>query len=163
MPAGFKLEKEEHTPETEEYGINSFVYRNRKPFDPTRFWKFVQSDFPGNIIRSKGLFWLASRPNRHHLGQAGGSLKADSAGVWWCSMSFDERFQYPAFINNQEQIEQNWDLTFGDRKTELVFIGQQLDRAFITDLLDQCIATEEELNTEDWTVGYEDAWPVERL
>ena len=57
-----ELNKEEHTPETEEYGISSFVYRTKKPFDPIRFWKFLQQGFPTSIIRSKGLFWLASRP-----------------------------------------------------------------------------------------------------
>ena len=57
-----ELSKDEHTPETEEYGIGSFVYRTKIPFDPIRFWDFVQNQFPNNIIRSKGLFWLASRP-----------------------------------------------------------------------------------------------------
>lgn len=55
-----ELNKEEHTPETEEYGITSFVYRANKPFDPDRFWHFVQYQFPNNVIRSKGMFWLAS-------------------------------------------------------------------------------------------------------
>lgn len=77
-----ELNKDEHIPETEEYGINSFVYRSKKPFDPKRFWHYIQSKFPQNIIRSKGLFWLASRPEQALIwGQAGGSLKADSAGV----------------------------------------------------------------------------------
>ena len=59
-----ELKKDEHTPETEEYGISSFVYRTKKPFDPVRFRNFVQSEFPMNIIRSKGLFWIASRPDQ---------------------------------------------------------------------------------------------------
>lgn len=84
-----ELKKEEHTPETEEYGISSFIYRTKKPFDPVRFWKFVQQGFPLSIIRSKGLFWLGSRPDQALIwGQAGGSLKADSAGVWWTSMLY---------------------------------------------------------------------------
>ena len=83
-----ELNKEEHTPETEEYGISSFVYRNKKPFDPIRFWNYIQNAFPLSIIRSKGLFWLSSRPDQALIcGQAGGSLKADSAGVWWSSMT----------------------------------------------------------------------------
>ena len=87
-----ELNKTSHTPETEEYGIGSFVYRRKKPFDSVRFWNFVQSEFPNNIIRSKGLFWLASRPNQALIwSQAGGSLKSDSAGVWWSSMSSFEK------------------------------------------------------------------------
>jgi len=77
-----ELNKEEHTPETEEYGISTFVYRSKKPFDPSRFWKYVQQDFPNNIIRSKGMFWLASRPNQAMIwSQAGGSLRTDSADI----------------------------------------------------------------------------------
>ena len=59
-----ELKKDGHTPETEEYGISSFVYRSRKPFDPERFWTYIEQEFPTTIIRSKGLFWLASRPDQ---------------------------------------------------------------------------------------------------
>ena len=62
-----------------------------------------------------------------NLSQAGGSLQADSAGVWWSSMSFEERIQYISFVENQKQIETGWDKTFGDRKNEIVFIGQEMD------------------------------------
>lgn len=158
-----ELNKEEHTPETEEYGIGSFVYRSKKPFDPDRFWHFVQQQFPNTIIRSKGMFWLASRPKQALIwGQAGGSLKADSAGVWWCSMPFEKRTQYVSFIENQQHIESDWDLTFGDRKNEIVFIGQEMDEALIRSLLDKCLATEKELETGKWEAGYEDEWPVHR-
>ena len=158
-----ELNKEEHTPETEEYGIGSFVYRSKKPFDPDRFWYFVQQQFPNTIIRSKGMFWLASRPKQALIwGQAGGSLKADSAGVWWCSMPFEKRTQYLSFIENQQHIESDWDLTFGDRKNEIVFIGQEMDEALIRSLLDKCLATEKELETGKWEAGYEDEWPVHR-
>ena len=79
-----ELNKEEHTPETEEYGIGSFVYRTKLPFDPERFWQFFQTKFPSNIIRSKGLFWIASRPNQALIwGQARQSIRTDSAGLWW--------------------------------------------------------------------------------
>ena len=81
-----------HTPETEEYGINSFVYRNEKPFHPQRFWQFIREDFPQSIIRSKGLFWIASRQDQAlNWSQAGGSMKAEGAGVWWSSMRSEER------------------------------------------------------------------------
>ena len=158
-----ELSKEEHTPETEEYGIGSFVYRTKTPFDPIRFWDFVQNQFPNNIIRSKGLFWLASRPEQALVwGQAGGSLKADSAGVWWSSMPFEKRIMQYAFVENQEQIESGWDDTFGDRKNEIVFIGHHLDEKLIRSLLDNCLSTNHEIDTGKWESGYEDNWPVER-
>lgn len=158
-----ELNKEEHTPETEEYGISSFVYRTKKPFDPSRFWNFVQHQFPNNVIRSKGLFWLASRPEQALIwGQAGGSLKADSAGVWWSSMPFDKRIRQMAFIENQAEIEKDWDITFGDRKNEIVLIGQNMDETLLRSLMDACLATDLELATKAWKEGYQDSWPVER-
>ncbi|MEM1324431.1 MAG: GTP-binding protein [Bacteroidota bacterium] len=144
----------EHTPETEEYGIGSFVYRTRRPFDSVRFWYYVQHHFPHNIIRSKGLFWLASRPAQALVwGQAGGSLRADSAGVWWSSMPYSQRTRYMAFVENQELIEANWDSTFADRKTEIVIIGQDMDEAKIRRELDACLTTDKELSTKRWEEG----------
>lgn len=158
-----ELSKEEHTPETEAYGIRSFVYRSKKPFDPERFWKYIQQSFPHTIIRSKGLFWLASRPEQALVwGQAGGSLKADSAGVWWSSMPFEKRIQNSVFIENQDQIENDWDPEFGDRKNEIVFIGQDLDEKQIRSDLKTCLSTDEELSTQKWKDGYDDRWPVQR-
>ena len=124
-----ELEKDEHTPETEEYGISSFVFRSKKPFDPVRFWDYLQNKFPTSIIRSKGLFWLSSRPDQALVwSQAGGSLKAEGAGVWWASMLFHERIKYLPFVENQKQIESEWDKLFGDRKNEIVFIGQNNEK-----------------------------------
>ena len=158
-----ELNKEEHTPETEEYGISSFVYRTKKPFDAVRFWDYVQHKFPHNVIRSKGMFWITSRPEQALIwGQAGGSLRADSAGVWWCSMPYQKRIQYYSFVENKEMIESDWDATFGDRKSEIVFIGQDMDEAAIRKELDDCLATAEELSTQKWEKGYEDEWPVQR-
>jgi G3E family GTPase len=159
-----ELKKEEHTPETEEYGISSFVFKSKMPFHPERFWNYVQHQFPQNIIRSKGLFWLASRPDQALIwGQAGGSLRSDNAGVWWSSMPFDKRIQQAAFIDNQAHIESDWDKTFGDRKNEIVFIGQHLDEPLIRKELNACLVTELELvdiNLE--TDRFADDWPVER-
>ncbi|MGK0363524.1 MAG: G3E family GTPase [Saprospiraceae bacterium] len=159
-----ELNKEEHTPETEEYGIGSFVYRSKRPFDPERFWLYVQDKFPSTIIRSKGMFWLASRSEQAFIwGQAGGSLKTDSAGVWWSSMPYGERIQYMAFVDNQKKIESNWDKAFGDRKNEIVFIGQDMDEEQIRLQLNACLATNEELSTQKWEEGYVDEWPVQRV
>jgi len=158
-----ELNKEEHTPETDEYGISSFVYRSRKPFDPVRMWAYVQRKFPHTVIRSKGMFWIASRPDQALIwGQAGGSLRTDSAGVWWDSMPWEKRIRYVAFLENQQLIESDWSGTFGDRKTEIVFIGQDMDEVGIRAALDTCLATDEELKTERWKEGYADEWPVEK-
>ena len=159
-----ELNKDEHTPETEEYGISSFVYRSKKPFDPKRFWEYVQKKFPNTVIRSKGLFWLSSRPDQALVwSQAGGSLKADGAGVWWASMNFEKRMQHLSFVQNQKEIESDWDKNFGDRKNELVFIGQKMDEQFIRKELDYCLANEEEFNSQEWKAGFSDNWPVERM
>ena len=158
-----ELNKEEHTPETEEYGIGSFVYRTKLPFDPERFWHFFHAKFPSNIIRSKGLFWIASRPNQALIwGQAGGSIRTDSAGLWWSSMPFSSRTQFPSFVENQADIEKTWDPLFGDRKTEIVIIGQDLDELHIRQELDACLVPAHTLAT-NWEEGYMDSWPVERV
>lgn len=159
-----ELKKHHHTPETEEYGITSFVYRTKKPFDPVRFANYIQHDFPQSIIRSKGLFWLASRPEQALVwSQAGGSLKADNAGVWWSSMPFEQRIQQLAFVENKDLIESDWDIKYGDRKNEIVFIGQYINETLMRSQLDACLATGEELQTNTWEEGYQDNWPVERV
>ena len=158
-----ELSKDEHIPETEEYGISSFVFRSRAPFDPKRFMHFIQSNFPDTVIRSKGLFWLASRPEQALVwGQAGSSLKVDSAGVWWSSMSDQSRSQNLTFLENQDQIEESWDERFGDRKNEIVFIGQHINEAEIRSKLNECLLTNQELAAQQWLKGYEDEWAVER-
>ena len=161
--AGWIKELEnEHIPETEEYGIGSFVYRRKKPFHPDRFLNFIKYQFPKNIIRSKGLFWIASRADQALVwSSAGGSVKTDPAGVWWDSMPFSERINYANFVNNQQMIESDWCSDFGDRKIELVFIGQQLDVNAITTKLDECLLNEEEIvawKNEDLHLS--DSWPV---
>tara|TARA_Y100000992_G_scaffold87688_1_gene56312 strand:- start:157 stop:1356 length:1200 start_codon:yes stop_codon:yes gene_type:complete len=161
--AGWIKELEnEHIPETEEYGIGSFVYRRKKPFHPNRFLDFIQHTFPKNIIRSKGLFWIASRPDQALVwSSAGGSLKTDPAGVWWDSMPFSERINYADFVNNQQMIESEWSSDFGDRKIELVFIGQQLDVSAITKKLDECLLNQEEvIEWKDGKLQLTDNWPV---
>ncbi len=157
-----ELQKDEHTPETEEYGISSFVFKAKKPFDPRRFLNFAH-EFPDTIIRSKGLFWLASRSDQALVwGQAGGSLKAHSAGVWWSSMPVKQRIQFSSYVDSQDIIEETWDRTFGDRKIELVFIGQEMDKENIINQLNSCLATDEELSTLEWRFGYEDTWSIPR-
>lgn len=161
--AGWIKELEnEHVPETEEYGIGSMVFRSKRPFHAGRFLTYVNTQFPQNIIRSKGLFWLASRHDQALIwSSAGGSCKVDPAGVWWASMSFSERIGSAAFVQNQELIESDWDAIYGDRKNELVFIGQYLQKEKLLDGLNACLLTDMEV--ELWKNGLleqEDQWPV---
>ena len=155
-----ELNKGYHIPETEEYGITSFVYRSRRPFHPERFWNYINENWHANIIRSKGLFWLASRKNEAlNWSQAGGSLKADKAGVWWCSMPYSERIQYPAFVENQELIEKKWDKRYGDRENELVIIGQDLDKAVIIQELESCLCNANEIELMEKGGSFKDPFP----
>lgn len=136
----------EHTPETEEYGINSFVFRDSRPFHPERFWHFLTQQFAPNIIRSKGIFWLASRPSEAiNWSQAGGSMRVDKAGVWWASMPMSQRLAYAAYLEHRQDIENKWDSRFGDRLNELVFIGQAIDAVRINNDLEACLCTQDEI------------------
>lgn len=129
-----------HVPETEEYGISSFVFRANRPFHPERFWDYLNNNWHSNIIRSKGIFWIASRPDDAlNWSQAGGSLKADKAGVWWCSLPYRERIRYAAFVDNQREIEKRWDMKYGDRYNEIVIIGQDMDKRSIYFELENCL------------------------
>ena len=163
--AGWMRELEnEHVPESEEYGIGSLVFRSEKPFHPERFLNYISNRFPPNIIRSKGLFWLASRSDQTLVwSTAGGSVKSDPAGVWWASMPFSERISYLSFLNNQKMIESDWNPLFGDRKIELVFIGQHLEVSRITKQLEKCLLTESEIS--QWKAGAftnTDRWPIQK-
>lgn len=149
-----------HTPETEEYGISSFVFRDKRPFHPERFWNYIGEEWHAGIIRSKGLFWIASRPDSAmNWSQAGGSLRAENAGVWWASMTFRERSQYASFLNNQQQIESRWDKRFGDRQNELVIIGQDLNEDLICLELEKCLCSEEEIRSMEAGGKFIDPFP----
>jgi G3E family GTPase len=139
--AGWQKELEgEHIPETEEYGISSFVFRNQKPFHPERFWKYLNEEYPSGVIRAKGLFWLASRPNDAiNFSQAGGSSRIEKAGIWWTSMPFNERIKYQAFVDNKEDIESKWHEQWGDRINEIVFIGQDIDKDKMIASIENCL------------------------
>jgi len=156
-----ELEGGHHTPETEEYGITSFVFRDKRPFHPTRFWDYIQADWYAGILRSKGLFWLASRQDQAlNWSQAGGSLRADSAGVWWASMPFNQRIHYASFLENQTLIEGRWDKRFGDRQNELVIIGQDLPVEQIKEELISCLCREDEIKAMETGYVFADPFPV---
>ncbi|MGX5857150.1 GTP-binding protein [Dyadobacter jiangsuensis] len=157
-----ELEKAEnggHVSETEEYGISSFVFRDARPFHPKRFWDYIQQNWPAGIIRSKGLFWLASRTSQAlNWSQAGGSVRAESAGVWWASMPSEQRKRYQAYIDNRDAIEARWG-EFGDRINELVLIGQDLDQRQITKELEACLCTEREIGLMENGMRFADPFP----
>jgi G3E family GTPase len=149
-----------HTPETETYGFNSFVFRARKPFHPERFFKFLNEDFPGNIFRSKGFFWLASRPHEALTwSQAGGSLRYEVIGSWWVAKPLHERLKNPFYLENQELVEGAWDNLWGDRKQELVFIGQQIDPQLIAQALERCLLRDWEVEDFKEGVAFTDPFP----
>ncbi|WP_223583687.1 GTP-binding protein [Sphingobacterium sp. GVS05A] len=140
---------EEHVPETEEYGISSFVFRSQRPFHPQRLHCYLNDDYPHNIIRAKGLFWLASRPDTAiSFSQAGGSIRLESAGSWWSSMPEEMRYQHPIYSEIKADLLKRWHPEWEDRKNELVFIGQHLDKEKYIKELESCLLTEEE--ADDW-------------
>lgn len=150
---------ETHTPETEEYGVGSFVYEREIPFHPERFAKICQQEWKG-VIRSKWLIWLASRNNlAGNWSQAGWSIRLDGIGTWMASFSREERMLYSP-EDNEMYKEEFGHKRFWDRRIELVIIWVDMDKQEIIKLLDSALLTDEELNSpEDWT-NYLDPFPA---
>lgn len=131
----------EHTPETEEYGVSSFVYRARRPFDPAKVHAVLNGDLPG-VIRAKGHFWLATRPDWvAEFSLAGALSSVKPLGTWWAAVPRD---RWPGHEAGQAYIESHWSEPFGDRRQEIVFIGAGMDRAAITAALDACLTGPED-------------------
>ncbi|MNJ43083.1 putative metal chaperone YciC [compost metagenome] len=138
-----ELQQESHTPETEEYGISSFVYRRARPFHPERLAQFM-GDWPEEVVRAKGLAWLAGKSDlAASLSQAGPSIQFGPAGRWLAS--FSEQEQQEVF-RSEPEILQKWDEQWGDRTNEIVFIGIHMNRNDIEETLDQCLLTDEEMS-----------------
>ena len=159
-PGWLKEMRGEHIPETEEYGIGSFCYEARRPFHPDKFHEFLHNTKQyGKLIRSKGFFWLATRPEyAGQWSQAGGIARYGFAGLFWKAVpkkDWPEDEEYLASIKNQ------WVEPFGDMRQELVFIGQGLDQEKMTQKLDQCLLTEEEvLKGREYWATLEDPFPA---
>ena len=143
-PGWLKEMRGEHVPETEEYGIGSFSYEARRPFHPEKFYQLLHStDRFGKLIRSKGYFWLATRPEfAGQWSQAGGIARYGFAGMFWKATP---KNRWPTDKEYLESIEKQWVEPFGDMRQELVFIGQSLDKAAMIEALDQCLLTDAEL------------------
>jgi len=132
----------EHTPETEEYGIASFVYRHRWPFHPKRLARELDRAWPG-VLRSKGFFWLATRPDVQALwSQAGLSVSLEPLAPWYAATPDDE-WEFDS-DQDRDDLMARWDPTLGDRQTEIVFIGIDMDETGIRARLDRCLLTPKE-------------------
>ncbi|MBD2868479.1 GTP-binding protein [Paenibacillus arenilitoris] len=137
-----ELQKEHHTPETEEYGISSFVYTRKVPFHPERLLKWM-AKWPKAVVRSKGILWLATRNNTAiSFSQAGVSRQLAPAGLWVASLSEEER---RAYFGTDYPKSPDWDDKWGDRVTKLVFIGMDLNKEAIIGSLDGALLTDEEM------------------
>jgi G3E family GTPase len=142
-PGWAKELRGEHTPETEEYGISSFVYRARRPFHPQRFYDLLMSEAIEGVLRSKGFFWLATRMDTAMLwSQAGVKANIKRSGKWWATVP---REQWPTDPRARNYVAQRWEEPFGDRRQELVFIGIDIDKTAITAALDACLLSDDEM------------------
>ncbi len=147
-----------HTPETEAYGISSFVYKARHPFHPSRLDAWLRRPWPG-VVRAKGWFWVASRPNHTAAFQLAGATRETAlAGMWWAAVSPERRPDDRAFLAHLESL---WHPTYGDRRQEIVLIGVDLDQQALTEAFDACLLTEAELaRPELWgSMPHPFAWP----
>jgi len=138
---------DDHVPETEEYGISSFVYRARGPFEPVKLHAFFNRSWPG-VVRAKGFFWLATRPQFvGEVSQAGALVRHEATGYWWAAVP---KKNWPDDEALVARIKKGWHKLWGDRRQEIVFIGTpEMDKAAITAELDACLLTLPEEGTVD--------------
>ncbi|HMP74604.1 MAG TPA: GTP-binding protein [Kiritimatiellia bacterium] len=145
-------------PETEEYGIGSFVYRARRPFHPGRLWDFFAGNKLEGVLRSKGVMWLASRPEiAGAWSQAGQTCQLDPGGLWWAALPESE---WPEDEEIRAEIAGVWEPGVGDRRQEVVMIGIGMDRERLVAGLNECLLTKDEMREGDvvWE-RYEDLFP----
>ncbi len=131
----------EHTPETEEYGVSSVVFRARRPFHPARLYNFITGGFL-KTVRSKGFVWMANRNDAAGLwSQAGGSFRLEPAGIWWAARPD----RTPDDEETRTWLQTNWREPYGDRRQELVLIGVDWDKTMQVAMLDTCLLNDEEM------------------
>ena len=137
-----------HTPETEEYGVTSFVYHARSPFHPARVHEVLNGPLPG-VIRAKGHFWIATRPDwAAEFSLAGAMSSVTPLGRWWASVPEERLPQHP---DAQAEIARNWVEPWGDRRQEIVFIGVEMDREAICARLNAALMNAGDFTPGDWT------------
>ena len=147
-----------HVAETTTYGIGSFVYRARRPFHPQRLWEWIHQEWFG-VVRSKGYFWLANRPDiAASWSQAGSVARHEAAGLWWAAVPKSE---WPRSDEERAVFETSWDGVYGDRHQELVLIGIEMDEATLRARFDACLITDAEISEHgpDFT-ALSDPFPV---
>ncbi|GLK56897.1 G3E family GTPase [Methylopila capsulata] len=138
----------DHVPETEAYGVSSFVFRARRPFEPQRFADFLARDWPG-LVRAKGHFWLATRPDwAGEMSLAGSICRTEAGGTWWAATP---RERWPQADEWRAWLDARWDETWGDRRQELVFIGVGLQEAPIREALEAALVGPDKPTEQDWT------------
>lgn len=145
----------DHVPETEEYGVSSFVYRARRPFDPANIHALLNGPLSG-VIRAKGHFWIATRPNWvAEFSLAGAMSSVAPLGGWWAAIPQD---RWPDHPEARAKMRENWVEPWGDRRQELVFIGAGMDRAALTAALDACLIHADSFTPDAWA-GLADPFP----
>ncbi len=149
-----EMEAASHTPETEEYGIASFVYERPKPFHPQRLMEWMEQ-WPESVVRAKGMVWLATRHDQaQSLSQAGPSIQFGPAGLWAAALPDEER---EALLSEEPELAAAWSEPYGDRASKIVLIGIDMDRRLLTKSLDDCLLTEAEYEL-NWS-DFEDNFP----
>ncbi|MCC5967478.1 MAG: zinc metallochaperone GTPase ZigA [Natronohydrobacter sp.] len=138
----------DHVPETEEYGVSSFVYRARRPFHPAKVHDLLNGPLPG-VIRAKGHFWVATRPNWvAEFSLAGAISSVAPLGGWWAAIPQE---RWPDHPDARAKMRENWIEPWGDRRQELVFIGAGMDRDALTAALDACLIAADSFTPENWS------------
>ena len=149
----------DHVPETEEYGVASFVYRARLPFVPERILEVLNGSLPG-VIRAKGHFWISTRPDWVAEFSLAGSLSSvKPLGTWWASVPEDRR---PTHDSARAYMQAHWQEPWGDRRQEIVFIGAGIDWAALKERLDNCLVPVVAAKGPDALPDYPDPFPIWR-
>jgi G3E family GTPase len=142
-PGWLKELQGEHLPETEEYGISSFVYRARRPFHPARLWAALDEGCEG-VLRAKGFVWIASKHDTMgSYAQAGNCVSTQPERLW---LAATPREEWPEDEESLAYIRSNWEEPYGDRMQEIVFIGAGMDQEGIRRSMDACLLTDEEMD-----------------
>ncbi|ATG43854.1 GTP-binding protein [Phaeobacter sp. BS52] len=149
----------DHVPESEEYGVASYVYRARQPFVPERILALLNGDLPG-VIRAKGHFWISTRPDWvAEFSLAGALSSVKPLGTWWASVPVE---RHPTHEQGRAYIKAHWQEPWGDRRQELVFIGSGIDWAGLKAQLDGCLVPAEVATGPDQLPDYTDPFPIWR-